>query len=404
MKLLYVHDFFGIGNSRYGYDICKLLVSRGHKIYVLAGVGKDGPSDGEIIDGISFHTYQYGFRFEKIPPYFLLYSLNKNRVIFEKLERQIHFDVLIFNQPLCFCGVARSPLAKKIPKVYNFLSPWATEWAIENTRVVNRSLPRKIYEKINIKSRNLLEEKALKKSDAIIILSNFMKIQLLKNHPTISEKKLHIIPGAIDIDRFTTGGFSNVLSREKLSIGKENFVILTVRRLVPRMGIENLIKAMPLILKKLPNAVLLIGGDGPLRLSLRQLAESLNCKDKIKFLGFIKDENLPSLYRLANLFVLPTRELEGFGLVILEAMASGTPVMATPVGAIPEILASFDKDMLFSGTTSSDIANGIIHFFKSNVQKNLGKKCREYTVLHYSWENVIDKIEHLLEKVVNNNL
>lgn len=400
MKLLHIHDFFGIGNSRYGHDMCRLLISKGHKVHILAGVGKNGPYDGETIDGITFHTYPYGFNLKGLV--FLWYALSKNKTIFEKIHQKIHFDILIFNQPLCFYGVTRSRFTKKIPKVYSFISPWGLEWAIANTIGVNKSLPCKICKKFNIKIRNSLEEEALRKSDAIMVISNFMKNQLLKNHPTIPEEKLYIIPGAVDINRFTTNKISDTLNRESLGTKTDELVILTVRRLVPRMGLENLIRAMPEILKSLPNAILLIGGEGPLRQSLEQLASSTGCKDKIKFLGYVKEENLPSLYRLANLFVLPTRDLEGFGLVAIESMACGTPVMGTPVGAIPEVLAPFDKNMLFSGITPSEIANGIIHFFKSNkATEDLKKRCKEYVVTHYAWDSIIDKIENLLLNAVN---
>ncbi|HRR39717.1 MAG TPA: glycosyltransferase, partial [Syntrophales bacterium] len=111
--------------------------------------------------------------------------------------------------------------------------------------------------------------------------------------------------------------------RRRLGIPENRAVILTVRNLVPRMGLENLITAMKDVVKALPDVLLIIGGSGPLREKLLRLACELQLSDSIRFTGFIRDEELPDYYRAADIFVLPTIELEGFGLVTLEALACG---------------------------------------------------------------------------------
>ena len=130
MKILHVHDFFAIGNSRYGYDMCKLLARRGHEVHILAGVGKDGPSDGEIIDGVLFHTYPYGFGLGDIS--FARWAIRNNKKLFEDVYIKNGIDIIIFNQPLCFYGVTRSKISKIIPKIYNMHSLWGIEWQIAN--------------------------------------------------------------------------------------------------------------------------------------------------------------------------------------------------------------------------------------------------------------------------------
>ena len=94
-----------------------------------------------------------------------------------------------------------------------------------------------------------------------------------------------------------------------------NVVLFSVRNLVKRMGLENLILAMKRLVHTAPDICLILGGEGPLKNDLIALAKKLNVDNHIRFIGFIPEEKLPDYYRMADLFVLPTRELEGFGLV-----------------------------------------------------------------------------------------
>ena len=99
------------------------------------------------------------------------------------------------------------------------------------------------------------------------------------------------------------------------------------------MGLENLIEAIAVVRQTFPELLLLIGGRGYLKQALQQRINSLGLEQNIQLLDFIPAEQLPDYYRAAELFVLPTLHYEGFGLVTLEALACGTPVVATPVGA-----------------------------------------------------------------------
>jgi len=129
------------------------------------------------------------------------------------------------------------------------------------------------------------------------------------------------------------------------------------------MGLENLIEAFGLFIKKNPDAFLLIAGKGPEKQKLEEISHKLKLLSKIKFLGFVDEEKLPLYYRAVDVFVLPTIKLEGFGLVILESFAIGCPVLGTPVGAIPEVLENFDRSFILKSTRPEDIAGGIEKFF-----------------------------------------
>jgi glycosyltransferase involved in cell wall biosynthesis len=109
---------------------------------------------------------------------------------------------------------------------------------------------------------------------------------------------------------------------------------------------------------------------------------------------------------MADIFILPTKELEGFGLVTLEAMASGLPVLGTPVGGTKEILMDFDSNFLFKGTDPHSIAELILenyHLIKHNPQrwKEISHRCRSFVEHNYSWEKNIDSLEQLFTKTAH---
>jgi glycosyltransferase involved in cell wall biosynthesis len=367
MKLLHVHDFIAPGNSRYGLDLDRRLVARGHTVHILAGVGERGPGDGDALEGIPCHTYPYGFGKSSYAMY--RYSVKQNLERFAALQREHGFDLVLLNQPLCATGVLRAKA--DVGKAYSFISPWADEWraAHPDAGFLSRS--------IHTAARNRLEEKALRACDAILVVSGFMRSRLKALHPSIPDGKLHLVPGAVDLERFQPVG-------SRRGIPGEGPVLLSVRRLVPRMGLENLIDAMGAVRERFPGAQLVIGGEGPLRDELERRADG----KPVRFLGFVPDEELPALYRAADLFVLPTRELEGFGLVAIEAMACGTPVVGTPVGAIPEVL---DPEFLLPGTDAGAIARGIVKFLESPRPSGLRERAKKY-----DWEAVAATAERAL--------
>jgi glycosyltransferase involved in cell wall biosynthesis len=313
----------------------------------------------------------------------LKYSQTMNDQGFGRLHAKHPFDVVVTNQPLCALGVDQNPAADLVPRVYWFISPWAAEWKVSNpgahfvSRIFNTSF------------RNRSEDLALQRSSAVFVESEFIRRELKAHHRKIPDKKVTLIPGAVDLSRFRPDG-SRDKNRDRFGIGPGP-VALTVRRLVERMGIDLLIRAAA----EVPGLQVVIGGDGPLRAELEALAASLRVP--AKFLGYVKEDDLPSLYRAADLFVLPTRALEGFGLVAIEAMACGTPAMGTPVGAIPEVLGPLK--LVFDDATPQAIAGGIRRFL-AEADGALGERCRAHVAAHYDWSKVIERVERVLVEVV----
>jgi glycosyltransferase involved in cell wall biosynthesis len=380
VRILHVHDFFAPGNSRYGFDMNRWLVRKGHEAHVLAAVGPMGPADGAGVDGVRFHTYEHRPELPAVQK--RSYALRMNEERFESLHRKHPFDVLVLNQPLCAEGVLGSAAARGLPKVYWFISPWAAEWKASNP---DAHFAARLF---HTAMRNRMEKAALMEADAVFVESEFIRGQLREHHRKVRPEKVTLIPGAVDLERFRPPGRREE-ARCRLGLGAGR-IVLTVRRLVARMGIGALVEAM----KELPDAELLVGGEGPLRAELEAKAASLGVK--ARFLGYVKDEDLPWLYRAADVFVLPTRELEGFGLVAVEAMACGTPAMGTPVGAIPEVLGPLG--LLFESAEPKAIAAGLRRYF-AEPAPGLEERCRRHVEEHYDWSRVIERVESALDEV-----
>jgi len=155
-----------------------------------------------------------------------------------------------------------------------------------------------------------------------------------------------------------------------------------------------------------PSALLLIGGAGSLRSALEAQSQAHGLSEHVKFLGFVPDAELPRYYQAADVFVLPTRELEGFGLVTVEALACGTPVLGTPVGATPEILRALCPTLVFRGTTPEMMAEDLERFLGDKERDPAGyarlrEASREHVERHYTWERATDELERTLHRVAD---
>jgi glycosyltransferase involved in cell wall biosynthesis len=151
--------------------------------------------------------------------------------------------------------------------------------------------------------------------------------------------------------------------------------------------------------------LLLIGGAGSQRSKLEARAASLRLQEHVRFLGFVPDVDLPRYYGAADAFVLPTRALEGFGLVTVEALACGTPVLGTPVGATPEILDPLDPSLVFRDASAEAMAQGLERFLESLARDpasagRLRDASRRHVETRYSWERSIGDLETTLRELV----
>ena len=194
---------------------------------------------------------------------------------------------------------------------------------------------------------------------------------------------IRLVPGSVDIERFSLAG-TPAESRLRLGLPTDRPILLSVRRLVQRMGLSNLIQSMKVISKSMPEVLLCIAGEGALRKTLEEQAEAEGLGKHIRFLGYIQEEDLPHLYRSADINVVPTLALEGFGLVAAEALASGTPSMVTPVGGLPEVVAPLCSNLVFASSSAEDLADGLIAALSGKIQLPSQADCEDYARANFT--------------------
>lgn len=399
MNILFVTDVSiskaSSGAERVLFEQTTRLQKRGHNVYVLTRKLPGHKSDQETIQGVEEWRYDINLR----NPFSFIKSILLNcKRLFGSLQHQYSFDCINSHQPFSALGVIRSPASRKVKKIYTCHSLSFEEFQSRNPRPKN-TIKRVSYS-LNIEARKFIERKVLDRSDKIVVLSQFTQERIWSAHKIPPEKTV-IIPGGVDLQRFYPT-VDKIEIRRSLNIPQEKMILFTVRDLEPRMGLENLIYAIRKVFLKMPDVYLVLGGQGPLKNNLISLSHKLEVENYIKFVGFIPEEDLPDYYRVADVFILPTIELEGFGLITLEALASGVPVLGTPVGGTVEILGKLDSRYLFKDTKPESMASLIIETcrqFRNNPQlwQDVSSQCRAFVEINYSWERNIDSTEELFE-------
>ena len=274
-------------------------------------------------------------------------------------------------------------LLGKHPLVTHFHGPWALESNIEGSQ--NRTTPLK----------KALEKITYRRASSLIVLSQAF-CNILHREYQVPLERIHIVPGGVDAQRFdiscTTGE-----ARTKLAWQQDRQIIFCMRRLAKRMGLENLIAAMDKVRRYYPDVLLYIAGKGALAARLQAQIEELELTEHVRLLGYLPDEQLPLAYRAANFSVVPTVAFEGFGLIVIESLAAGTPVLGTPVDAIPEILQPFSDDLLFEGHSTDQLAQGIIEALSGQRQLPNPEACQAYARANYDWLAIAQRLRSVYQ-------
>lgn len=232
----------------------------------------------------------------------------------------------------------------------------------------------------------------LSQVDAFFPVSHYTA-DLLRKQGVPSER-LHVVPNGTDPDYFRPHRSSSV--RDRLGIDSRP-LLLTVGRLVPRKGVDTVLRALPRIASSLPDVQYVVVGTGPDRDRLEALANRWGVHDRVHFTGRVSHEDLPLYYSTADLFVMPAREsppdVEGFGLVFLEANACGTPVIGARTGGIPDAIVEGETGQLVPPAAPDVLAQSITSLLSDRNQLSLlGKQARERVVQTANWTHVAENL------------
>ncbi len=298
----------------------------------------------------------------------ILVRLRGARRLIKSLLRQSRPDLVASHFSLYTLPVLDE--LRRQPLVIHFHGPWAAEASQEGASGLVSA----------IKAR--LERLVYRRACNVIVLSNAFA-ELLERDYGIDRARIRVVPGAVEIPHFAVPE-SRVEARVRLGWPRDRRIFVAVRRLVSRMGLENLIAAMSPVCKQYPDILLYIAGRGRLREDLEARAAAAGLGEHVRFLGYVPEEDLPLVYAAADLNVVPTLALEGFGMVAVEALAAGTPSIVTPVGGLPETVSGLSSGLVFAATSPEAIAEGLLRIASDLVKLPSRSDCRLFARQHFS--------------------
>jgi glycosyltransferase involved in cell wall biosynthesis len=144
----------------------------------------------------------------------------------------------------------------------------------------------------------------------------------------------------------------------------------------------------------------LIGGSGPLQGEFERRIEQRGLRGRIRLLGRIADGQLPLFYRAADISIMPSVALEGFGLSAAESLACGTPVLVTPIGGLPEVVRDLSTDLVLAGTGSDAIAAGLIKAFSGELRMPNAAACSDYARNRFDWPIIARQVAACYRKII----
>ncbi|WP_373541481.1 glycosyltransferase family 4 protein [Chamaesiphon sp.] len=366
------------GMDRYGYELMQQLAAAGDKID-LYGVGLPSVSPHPAIALANLadpHT--------PLPQrlWNVRHHFRQHRWHLPARKSQLpHLDAINLHFSLYSFPVL-SDLPTDVPITFTFHGPWALESQQEGEKPWNVAFKRWI------------ENRVYRKCDRFIVLSHAFG-DILHREYQVPWEQIHIVPGGVDIDRFQAN-LTRQQARELLGFPQDRPILFVPRRLVQRMGIDILLQAVVEVKSKVPDVWLAIAGKGALRPVLEQQVHQLGLQDRVKFLGYVPDEQLPVAYQAADLTVVPSQSLEGFGLILLESLACGTPVLSTPVGGMPEVLRPFQPTLVTETPTAAALATRLMDLLTGKISLPDRVACRAYAVNNFDWKIIAPKVREIL--------
>jgi glycosyltransferase involved in cell wall biosynthesis len=167
------------------------------------------------------------------------------------------------------------------------------------------------------------------------------------------------------------------------------------------MGLENLIDALKTVRERVPDILVIIAGTGWMQSQLSQQIKFAKLEDHVRLMGFIPDTDLPVAYRAADLTVVPSVSLEGFGLTTVESMSAGTPVIVTPVGGSPEVVGGLSPDMIVPDWTPAALAAAISAALRGELKLPSSDECKDFARLNFDWAAVTQKVRAVYDEALH---
>ena len=367
MKVLQATPYFMShvgGVETHVLELSRTLVEKGHEVVVLtSNVPKS--VECERLNGIEVH------RFPALNiPYVPLMSFLKKKIssydadvfhshcpapFFSHAFIGVHPHVVTYH---CDVHIPRSFMRMPIPRFIGSGLEWAHD--------------------------RFYAAKILMDCDEIITTTD----SYARTSAALKDMDYRVIPNAIRIEHFNEGRV------------KRDPIVLFVGRIAASKGLNYLIHAVPKVLEEIPDVRFMIAGEGEEKENLIQLTKECGVEDHVSFMGFIPSEALEDIYQRAGVLVLPSiSRLEAFGIVLLEAMACATPVIATRMPGVMDVVDG--AGLLVEPASSDSLADAILEILLDQKRAlEMGKRGRRLVEENYTWDTVTNQIIDLYEELI----
>lgn len=375
------------GVTRVAVGTAQALAERGHDVSVLAPRVRGLP-DSTQDDGL--RVYRWLDR-GRVP--LILSDVLRSRRLGDRVPGP--FDVVLAHGSMLTTGIARAGLDAPVVLVYH--ASLRREFRFARTRL---AWGKERFAGYALEpAAALLDHAALRAAARILVLSSFTASLLEADHGGRPElDRVRLVSGGVDIESFApTDG--PAAARARLGVEPDGTLVVSVRRADPRMGLEQLLQACAQLLSRQHDLRVAIVGGGPLQHRLRALGNELGLTERVRFEGHVSEHDLRDWYRAADLFVLPTVAYEGFGMVTAEALSTGTPVVATPVGATPELLRPLDPRLLAKRADADALAEAMAEAL-TFATPAFRVSCRDYARSRFAWPVAVEAWEAALLEAV----
>jgi len=248
--------------------------------------------------------------------------------------------------------------------------------------------------------------KSFKKADWISACSDDLRWRALKLGA--SEEKIETIPYGVDLNRFKRDISAKQFVADLLKVPSDTRIIFTAGRLVYKKGFEYLIKALPQVLRYSDKVRVVIAGEGDLKNELEQLSLSLKVNQYVILPGSLPHNIIPKFYSASDVIVVPSvrdewGNIDGLPNVLMEALASGRPIIASQVAGIPQVIHHEENGLLVEEKNPQQLAEAITRILKSEkLSQQLSQKAREKCCLSFDWKLIAKRFIQGYNKALKN--
>jgi len=357
------------GAERMLHHHLRALVDAGYEVTMLT---RQPSPDAEVCIALSqFGIQEFRFPFSGDKGYKGLKELKSAAKQWWK-HHQDEFDVVVSEQPFVMWALLEAGC--KLPRLQVCHSLACEEY--ETRHALNMTWKHKLV----IQAMRKLEAQVYRSAQQVMVLSQYTQDKLktffaVRNHTSIN-------PGAAELYQGLTLSARDVV-RQDLHWDKP--VVSTLRNLVPRTGVDLMIQVAAIVKHQGKDVRFVVMGDGALRDSLQKLAEALDVLDMVEFTGFLAEEDVQKRLLASDVFMVPTRGLEGFGLVTLEANAWGTPVLATPISANKELVPSIMHNQLSANASPLALAEKLMWMLDNPLSDGQRQRTADDAMKQYNW-------------------